>query len=200
MLNTFASKVASQYAQCELIYSSRLYSRATDLLQIIAINQWKQIWKNRKYVGEITNLNLARQVIWELGGAGYFLSLIRLFISVTGQRQAKYFCFFHQGYFQNYNLLQMANFAQIQFLLPTFVMFFFFHYWHTLYPLGYHINHPGNSEIASYNANVISHCVRLSAPRPERGGKKKKKVPLVLCVSGNLTWLSSLMCVSICLL
>lgn len=81
------------------------------------------ICKNKYDIAEkaahiITNLNLARQVTWGCSGVGYLLTLIWVSISVTAA-SGKLLSFFHQGYFQNYNLLQMANFVRILFPLSS---------------------------------------------------------------------------------
>lgn len=129
------------------------------------------------------NLNLARQVIWRLGGAGYFLSLMWL-SQWLGSVRENNFSFIKA-------IFEITTCCKWPILLEfSSGLLMLFHYWHTLCPLGSHIHHPGNSELRAIML-MWYHTVSICLLRVQK--KKERKVPLGLCVWGNLTWVSAIL-------
>lgn len=139
----------------------------------------KKMVTPEKAVHEITNLNVTRQVTWGgSGGPGYFLGLIWLSVSVIGLHQAKILSFLlpHQGYFQNYNLLQFPkdSVSALSIFFPLLT--------HIMPTRLYRLSQPGNGELR--DTNVTSNCVHLSAQGPEEegGGGKKQSSSHAACI------------------
>lgn len=106
-------------------------------------------------------------------------ALIWFSMSLAGHHQAKILPLSHQGYFQNYSVLKMANFVRIQF---SFLMFSSL-LGNILCPPCYQTPYPGNSELEAIML-MWYHTASVCALRVR--GKTEKKGPLGRVYECNL--------------